>query len=123
MNGHSSGCSLANVEEPLDDAVARGGAIDEEQVFVLKAGVYELLGIVHPLVEPDNGGDAVAAEIAEVMVRGVQWVAVLYPAAVVGTSKCQKLAWKEKEREREKSSKDKISIIYSKYKAELLPLC
>jgi len=96
VNGHASWRRLTNVEEPLDDAAARSGAIDEEQIFVLEAGVCELLGVVQPLVKPDDGGYAVAAKVAEVMIRGMQWVAVLYPAAVVGTSKCQELAWKTK---------------------------
>ncbi len=87
MNGYSPGRILTDVEEPLDDTIAGGGAIDEEQVLVVEAGVCESLGIIHPLVEPDYGGDAMATEVVEVMVGGMQGVAVLNPAPIVGASK------------------------------------
>ena len=88
MDSDSSRGILADGEKPLDDAVARGGAVDEEEVLVVEAGVSEFLGFVHPLVEPDDGGDSVASEVPEVVVGSMQRVAVFNPATVVGASEC-----------------------------------
>ena len=84
---------LADGKEPLDDAVVGGGAIDEEQVFVVEPSVRELLGLVHALVEANDGGDAVGTEVVEVVVRGVQGVTVLNTTLVVGPGKSKELVW------------------------------
>ena len=70
-----------------DDAVTGCGAVDKEEVSVLKASVGELAGVVHALVEPHNGGDVVRPEVGEIVLRGVQWVTVLDTALVVRTGK------------------------------------
>lgn len=41
---------------------------------MLKAAIFESLSIVYLLVEANDGGDLVLAEIREVRFRGVQWV-------------------------------------------------
>ena len=53
---------------------------------MVKPSVGKLLRLVHPLVEPDDGGDTVGVKIVEVMVGCVERVAVLDPALVVRTS-------------------------------------
>ena len=55
---------------------------------MLKPGIREFLGIIHTLVQSDDGGDVVAMEVAEVMLRGVQRVVVLNATLVVRTSEC-----------------------------------
>ena len=60
---------------------------------MVKPSVGKPLGLVHPLVQSHDGGNVVALEIGEVVLRGMQGVAVLDPASVVGASKSQKFPW------------------------------
>lgn len=87
MDGYSSFGAFTDGQKPLDDSIIRSGAIDKKQVLVVKSCISELLGVVHPLVESYDGGDPVAAEVVEVVVGCVQWVAILDPALVVRSSK------------------------------------
>ncbi len=87
MNGDASPGFLTDGEEPFNDAVVGGGAIDEEQILVVETRVRELLGFVHALVEADDGGDAVRVEVVEIVIWRVQGVPVLDAALVVRAGK------------------------------------
>lgn len=100
MNCNPSLGILADGKETLDNAIIWGSAINEEQILVVEASIRELLGFVHTLVETNNGGDSVGAEVVEVVVGGVQGVAILDPALVVGASKGEELPCDEVGRKR-----------------------
>lgn len=65
---------LADVQELGDDGVVGRTTVYKEQVVVLEAHVCETLGVVHFLVEPDDGGDVVLPEVGEIGFRGVKRV-------------------------------------------------
>ena len=58
---------------------------------MIKPSIGEALCLIHSLVQSHDGRNVVALEIGEVVLWGMQGVAVLDPAAVVGASKSQKL--------------------------------
>ena len=88
---HGAGLFLTDVEEGFENGVGRRGAVDEEEVLVVKAGVGEPLAVVDLLIEPDNTGDVVESEVRKVGLGRVQRVAVLDLGLGVGTAKSQKL--------------------------------
>lgn len=74
MDRNGSISILADVQELGDDGVVGRAAIYKEQVVVLEAHVCETLGVVHFLVEPDDGGDVVLPEVGEICFRGMKRV-------------------------------------------------
>ncbi len=74
MDSNASVSSLADVQELGEDGVAGRAAVDEEQVVVREAHVCETLGVVHLLVEPDDGGDVVLSEVGEIRFRRMKRV-------------------------------------------------
>lgn len=75
MHGDSSFCILADIEKLPDDRVVGRAPVHEEEVVVLEAHLCEAPGVVHLLVEPDDGRDVVLPEVRDVDLGGVQWVA------------------------------------------------
>ena len=69
--------ALDELEELAHDGLGGHGAVDEEEVVVLEAGVEEAPRVVHLLVEAHDGAHAVLAEVGEVGLGRVQRVAVL----------------------------------------------
>ena len=55
--------------------MARSAAVDEEEIIVLNASIYEALSTVQLLVQPDDGRYVVARKIRKVRFRSVQRVA------------------------------------------------
>ena len=74
---HGAGLFLTDVEEGFENGVGRRGAVDEEEVLVVKAGVGEPLAVVDLLVEPHDAGDVVQPEVGEVGLGRVERVPVL----------------------------------------------
>lgn len=74
VNSDSSICILTDVEELSDDGVIWRASVHEEEVVVLEAHVSEALGIVHLLVETDDGCDVVFPEIRKVGLGGMERV-------------------------------------------------
>lgn len=74
MDRNGSVCILADVQEFGDDGIVGRTAVYKEQVMVLEAHVCETLGVVHLLVEPDDGGDVVLPEVGEIRFRGMKRV-------------------------------------------------
>ena len=74
MDSDGSFCVLADVEELPDDGVVRRAPVHKEQVVVLEARFCETPGVVHLLVESDDGGDVVVPEVWDVGLRSVQRV-------------------------------------------------
>ena len=95
VDGYSSPGLLADGEKTPDDAIAWCGAINEEQVLVVKSSICELLRLVHALVEPNDGADPVAVEVREVVVRGMKGVAILNSTFVVRTGEGKELPWRK----------------------------
>ena len=60
---HRSTFFLTNIQETFQYRIGRCGAVNEEQILVVKAITGEPLGIVNLLVEPHNARDMVKAEI------------------------------------------------------------
>ena len=71
MDGDGALGVFTDLEKALQDAVTGHGAVDEEHVVVVEAGVGEAPGVVDLLVETDDGRDAVFAEVREVCFRCV----------------------------------------------------
>ena len=76
-----------------DNAITRSRTVNKKQVLVLKSCICESCCVIHPLVQSHDGGDIVGTKVRKVMLRGVQWVAVLDAALVVRASKCQEFSW------------------------------
>lgn len=74
MHGDGTVGVLADLEEALQDRVARHRPVHEEHVEVIETGVRESPRVVDLLVEADNSRDVVLPEIREVSFRGVQRV-------------------------------------------------
>lgn len=74
MDGNGSFSVLTYVEELPDDGVVWSAPVHEEQVVVLEAGLGEAFGVVHLLVESDDGRDVVFPKVWDVRLRGVQRV-------------------------------------------------
>ncbi len=74
MDSNAPVSSLADVQELGEDGVVGRAAVDEEQVVVREAHVCETLGVVHLLVEPDDGGDVVLPEVGEIRFRRMKRV-------------------------------------------------
>lgn len=74
MHGDASFRVLADVEKLPDDGVVGRAPVHEEEVVVLEARLCEAPGVVHLLVESDNGCDVVLPEVRDVGLRSVQWV-------------------------------------------------
>ncbi len=83
---------LRDGEKPLHDRISRSGAIDKEQILVVKPDIGEPPSIVHPLVEPHDCAHTVLSEVGEVVLGSVKGVAILNHALVVGASKCKEFA-------------------------------
>lgn len=77
MDSNSTICALANMQEAAHDYVTGGAAVHKEQIIVVKASICKALGVIDLLVETDNGGDAVLAEVWEVGFRGVKRIACI----------------------------------------------
>lgn len=71
MDSYSSIRALTDMQEAAHDYITRGAAVHKEQVIVVKAGFCEALSIIDLLVEADDGGDIVLAEVWEVCLWGV----------------------------------------------------
>lgn len=69
--------ALTDMQESACDDVTGCAAIHEEQVIVVEAGICEALGVVDLLVEADDGGDVVLAEVWEVGLGGMEWIACI----------------------------------------------
>lgn len=74
VDSHGSFSILADVEELPDDGVVWSAPVHEEQVVMFEAGLGEAFGVVHFLVESDDGGDVVFPKVRDVCLRGVQRV-------------------------------------------------
>lgn len=71
MDSNSTIRALTDMQEATHDYITGGAAVHKEQVVVVKAGICKALGIVDLLVEADNGGYIVLAEVWEVCLWGV----------------------------------------------------
>ena len=65
---------LADLQELLENVLARSGAVDEEHVDVVEAGVEETTRVVVLLVQTDDGRHVVLPEVWKVGFRGVSGV-------------------------------------------------
>lgn len=74
VDGHSTVCALADVQETACDDVIGRAAVYKEEVIVVEAGVGEALAVVDLLVQADDGGHVVFPEVRKVGLRGVQRV-------------------------------------------------
>lgn len=72
MDSDGTICAFADMQETAHDYIAGGAAIHKEQVIVVKASICETLGVVDLLVETDDGGDIVLAEVWEVGLGGME---------------------------------------------------
>lgn len=77
VDSHSTMCALADTQETVHDPITGGAAVHEEQVEVVKASICEALGVIDLLVEADDGGDVVLAEVWEVGLRGMERIAYI----------------------------------------------
>ena len=71
---------------------------------MIKPSIGEPFSLVHSLVQSHNGRNVMALKVVEVVLGGMQGVAVLNPASVVGASKSQKFPCRGKEREDKEST-------------------
>lgn len=71
--------ALTDMQEAAHDYITGCAAIHEEQVIVVEAGICEALGVVDLLVEADDSGDVVLAEVWEVSLRGMERIACIKP--------------------------------------------
>ena len=60
---------------------------------MVKPSVREPFGLVHSLVQSHNGRNVAGPKVVKVVLRGMQGVAVLNPASIVGASKSQKFPY------------------------------
>lgn len=74
VNSDPSFCILTDVQELCDDDVIGRAAVHKEQVMMAEAHICETFGVVHFLVETDDGGDVVLPEVREIGFRGVKRV-------------------------------------------------
>lgn len=74
MDGNGPFSILTDVEELPDDGVVWSAPVHEEQIVVFEARLGETFGVVHLLVEPDDGGDVMFPKVWDVCLRGVQRV-------------------------------------------------
>lgn len=65
---------LTYAEELPDDGVVWSAPVDKEQIVMFEPGLCEPLGVVHLLVESDDGGDVIFPKVWDVGLRGVQRV-------------------------------------------------
>lgn len=65
---------LTYAEELPDDGVVWSAPVDKEQVVVFEPGLGEPLGVIHFLVESDDGSDVMLPKVWDVCLRGVQRV-------------------------------------------------
>lgn len=92
MHGDRPIRALAHVQKASGDDVAGRAAVHEKQVVVIEPGVRETFGVVDLLVETDNGGDVVFAEIREVSLGRVEGITVFYFTFWMWTAECKKFA-------------------------------
>lgn len=74
MHGDGSFRILADIEKLPDDGIVWRAPVHKEEVVVLEARLCEAPGVVHLLVESDNGRDVVLPEVRDVGLRSVQRV-------------------------------------------------
>lgn len=79
---------LTDVQEPAHDVVAGRAAVYEEEVIVLKAGIYEALGLVNLFVQSHNCSHVMLFEIRKVGFRGVKRIAIFNFAFWMWSTKC-----------------------------------
>lgn len=65
---------LTYAEELPDNGVVWSAPVDKEQIVMFEPGLCEALGVVHLLVESDDGGDVIFPKVWDVGLRGVQRV-------------------------------------------------
>lgn len=65
---------LTYAEELPDDGVVWSAPVDKEQIVMFEPGLCEPLGIVHLLIESDDGSDVIFPKVRDVGLRGVQRV-------------------------------------------------
>lgn len=92
MDGNGAFGLLADVQELRQDLIRGRAAVHEVQIVMLEPGGRKLVGVVHLLVQPDDGGHVVPAEVLEVELRRVQRVAPEVPGLVVRPAEAQELA-------------------------------
>lgn len=66
--------ALTYAEELPDDGVVWSAPVDKEQIVMFEPGLCEALGVVHLLVESDDGSDVIFPKVWDVGLRGVQRV-------------------------------------------------
>lgn len=74
MHGDGSFRILTDIEKLPDDGVVWRAPVHKEEVVVLEAHLCEAPGVIHLLVESDNGRDVVLPEVRDVGLRSVQRV-------------------------------------------------
>lgn len=74
MDSDGPVCVFRQLDELPDNGVTGRAAVDEEQVVVVEARVLEATCIVDLLVQPNDGGHPVLAEVGEVGLWGVEGV-------------------------------------------------
>lgn len=58
--------SLADIKELFHNAVTRRASVNEKQISMVEAIIYETLGVVDLLVETNDRGDIVLAEVRKI---------------------------------------------------------
>lgn len=74
VDGDCSLRILADVQELGDDDIIGRAAVHKEQIMMTEAHICETFGVVHFLVETDDGGDVVLPEVREIRFGGVKRV-------------------------------------------------
>ena len=75
MYSYSSVCSLGELYKSLHNGFTWHTAVNKEKIMVVEASICKTACIIDLLVEPDNGGDIMLAEVGEVSLGGMEWVA------------------------------------------------
>lgn len=74
VDSHSTVCVFWQLQKLPHNAVARRAAVNEEEVVVVEASIFEATGIVDLFVQPHDGRNLVFAEVGEVGLGGMQGV-------------------------------------------------
>ena len=85
---HCTSFLFADIKKTLQYGVRWRGAVDEEQILMMKPGVGEPFGVVDLLVQPDDAGDVVKSEVWEVGLGRVERITVLNLRLRMRSTKC-----------------------------------
>ena len=92
VDGNSTLCTLAYVEEGIEDRVGWRTPVVEEEIVVVESGSGEPLASVELLVEANDGCDSMTGEVIEVVLGCVEGVAIFEHMSLVRTGKGDELA-------------------------------